>query len=74
MAEYYYNLQTRQVEEGRVSSGFDRMGPYPTYEEARAAMEKAQERTEAWEKADEEWKDAWEGEGEDQDDWDDDEK
>lgn len=67
MSEFYYNVTTGEVEEGRVSSGFDRMGPFATREEAEAAMEHAQEHNEAWDQADKEWKDAWEDEDDEED-------
>ncbi|MGF1647340.1 MAG: SPOR domain-containing protein [Kineosporiaceae bacterium] len=57
MAEYYFNLRTREVEEGRQSPWTDLMGPYPTREAAAAALETAQERTEAEDTRDAEWRD-----------------
>ncbi|NLI18416.1 MAG: SPOR domain-containing protein [Actinomycetales bacterium] len=55
MTEYYFNLETRQVEEGRVSEAMHRMGPYPTREAAEHAMEHARERNAEWEDADRRW-------------------
>lgn len=52
---YYYNLISGQVEKGLVSSWTDRMGPYATQEEAAAALEKARDRSEAWDEADRKW-------------------
>jgi hypothetical protein len=57
MAEYYFNLRTREVEEGRQSPWTDLMGPYPTREAAAAALETARERTEAEDARDAEWRD-----------------
>ena len=54
--EFWFNPETREVEEGRVSPWTDRMGPYPTREAAQAALEKAEARTEAWDEADRRWK------------------
>nr|NLD40358.1 SPOR domain-containing protein [Actinomycetales bacterium] len=61
MDKYYYNLKTGEVELGRKSGAFERMGPYDTYEEAAAALAAAQERTEAWDEADKEWREDWDG-------------
>lgn len=54
--EYFYNLSTGQVEEGRQSHGEDLMGPYPTREAAQNALGTAKARNEAWEDEDREWK------------------
>jgi len=59
--KYYFNLQTGEVEHGKKSGVFERMGPYDTHEEAAAALAAAQERTEAWDEEDKEWKEAWDG-------------
>lgn len=53
--EFYYNLSTGQVEEGRQSTGDQLMGPYPSREEASRALEIAAARNEAWEEEDREW-------------------
>lgn len=47
--EYYFNTRTRMVEKGRQSSWEHLMGPYPSAEEAAAALEIAQMRNEQWE-------------------------
>ncbi|MEX3610164.1 SPOR domain-containing protein [Rothia sp. LK2588] len=48
--QFWYNLQTGQVEEGEGQSVSSHLwGPFPTRGEAEAAMEKAQARNEAWE-------------------------
>lgn len=54
--EYYYNVTTGEVEAGKVSSGLNRMGPYASIEEARAAMERARARNEKWDEDDERWR------------------
>ena len=53
MVEYFYNIRTREVEEGRLSDWSQLMGPYATREEAQDALEKARARNEAWEAQDE---------------------
>jgi hypothetical protein len=55
MPEYYYNLTTGQVEEGKQSSGTELMGPYPTREAAAQALSGAAERNQEWEDQDEQW-------------------
>ncbi|PFG32862.1 hypothetical protein [Sanguibacter antarcticus] len=52
--EFYFNTQTRQVEEGKPSSWTHRMGPYPTREAAAHALETAERRTESWDEDDRE--------------------
>lgn len=54
--EYYFNTQTRMVEKGRLSSWEHVLGPYDTFEEATAAIEKAEHRSDAWDEADAAWK------------------
>jgi hypothetical protein len=53
---YYYNLDTGEVEEGIVSDWTKRMGPYPTRAAAESAMERAAQRTEAWDEDDRRWR------------------
>ncbi len=55
MGEFWFNIATKQVEEGHQSDSRDLMGPYPTREEAENALETARERTEQWDREDEEW-------------------
>lgn len=45
---WWFNLKTQTVEYGRQSHAKDRMGPYATQEEAKRALEIAQERTKQW--------------------------
>ncbi|THJ67531.1 SPOR domain-containing protein [Arthrobacter echini] len=48
MSEYWYNVRTREVEEDRQSDWKQLIGPYPTRAEAENALQKVQERNEAW--------------------------
>lgn len=57
MTEFYFNLETGEVEEGRVSEGLKLMGPYATREEAERALARARARNQEWEDADREWDD-----------------
>ena len=52
--EFYFNTQMHEVEEGRRSDLSVLMGPYPTREAAARALETAHERTEAWDRQDQE--------------------
>ncbi|MBK0330096.1 SPOR domain-containing protein [Brachybacterium halotolerans subsp. kimchii] len=54
-SEFYYNMDTGEVEEGKQSSGSELMGPYPTREKAASALRTAAQRNEAWEGEDEDW-------------------
>ena len=57
---WWYNVRTRQVEQGRGHSrGEDRLGPYQTREEAERALDTVRARNETWEAEDR----AWSGEG-----------
>jgi hypothetical protein len=38
-AEYWFNTKTNTVEVGKQSLSLDRIGPFPTYEEAQNALE-----------------------------------
>lgn len=51
--DYWYNLSSGEVEVGHRSDHSALMGPYPTREAARSALESAKARTEAWDAADE---------------------
>lgn len=55
MADYYYNLETQQVEEGAQSPSTQLMGPYATRGEAAAALKNAARRNEAWDEQDADW-------------------
>jgi len=55
VGEYYYNVETHQVEEGRQSPWTALMGPYPTKEAAEHAMETAGQRSRSWDDDDSRW-------------------
>lgn len=55
MAPFYYNLDSKQVEEGPQSPATELMGPYATREEAEHALQTAQQRNESWDEEDEAW-------------------
>lgn len=66
MGEFYYNLESGQVEEGKSSDVFERMGPYATREEAANALKSAEARNDRWDEEDKAWNE-WDEDGEDQD-------
>lgn len=51
--EFYYNVATGEVEQGKVSDWAGRMGPYPSREAAEHALETASRRSAAWDEQDE---------------------
>lgn len=51
--QYWFNLSTRQVEQGRQSPGADRAGPFATAEEAARAPELLTQRSQSWQEDDE---------------------
>jgi len=53
--EFWFNTATGQVEQGRQTSWEHLMGPYPTRAEAQAALERARERSRAWDEEDDAW-------------------
>ena len=55
--EWYYSLKTGKVVGPEEARAADRLGPYPDKETAARALEIARERTEAADRADEEWAD-----------------
>ena len=58
--KYYYNLEIHQVEQGKISSYDNRIGPYDTREEAEHALEIAKERNrvaDAYDEQDDRWRD-----------------
>lgn len=57
MPDFYYNLDTHQVEEGPQSPSTSLMGPYASREEAQRALSIAAQRNDSWEQDDA----AWEG-------------
>jgi hypothetical protein len=46
--EWYYCVKHHKVEEGPECAAKDRLGPYPTREEAEHAMETAASRNKEW--------------------------
>ena len=52
MAEYWFNLYTRQVEDGPQEDYRQLLGPYSTREEAAHALERAAENTKRWDDED----------------------
>ncbi|OSQ03025.1 hypothetical protein [Corynebacterium diphtheriae] len=57
-AQWFFNIETGEVEQEKASSFSNRMGPYASAEEARHALEIAQARNEAADaedEKDEEW-------------------
>lgn len=55
MAEYFFNITTSQVEEGRQSPGSELIGPYATPEEASKALETIAKRNEKLDEEDAVW-------------------
>ena len=53
MTEYWYNVNTHEIEEDAMSDWSQLIGPYKTRDEAEHALEKVKARNEAWEKGDE---------------------
>ena len=51
--KYWYNLETGDVEFGRLSPAVDRAGPFDTEEEARRAPEIFRENARRWQEDDE---------------------
>jgi len=51
--DYWYNVNTHEVEEGPQSDWTQLIGPYATRAEAAAAPEKVKARNEAWDEQDE---------------------
>lgn len=56
--QYWYNTKTGQVEKGRQSSWENRMGPYATEAEARAALDTAAARSAQWDRDDADWRES----------------
>lgn len=59
--EFWVNLATGEVEQGRLSPAAQRMGPYPTRAAAEHAFEQAEARNQAWDEADRAWNDDGDG-------------
>jgi len=56
MAEYWFCLTHHRVEGEEGCRSADRLGPYPSEAEASRALEKVEERNEAWD-SDPDWND-----------------
>lgn len=58
MTEWYYNIRTGEVEEGKQSNAADLDGPFATREDAARATEIIAERARRWaaEEAQDDWK------------------
>ena len=54
--QWWFNTETRQVEQGRQSHYTHLMGPYESRDAAAAALATAQQRTESWDSDDEKWR------------------
>ena len=50
--DWWFNLRTQQVEQGQGDPNGERLGPYATREEAEGALGRMHERTEAFDKQD----------------------
>lgn len=63
MNEFYFCLEHQRVESAADRCRADnRMGPYPTAEDAQNWKEQVERRNEAWDDADEEWE-SWDDTG-----------
>ncbi|GAA1122235.1 SPOR domain-containing protein [Citricoccus alkalitolerans] len=54
MSEYWYNVVTKQVEEGPQSDWSKLLGPYQSRAEAESAIAQVQANNERWDDAEEE--------------------
>jgi hypothetical protein len=52
MTEYWFNVRTHEIEEDRQSDWSQLIGPYTTRAEAEKALEKVQQRNDAWDRDD----------------------
>lgn len=55
--EFWLDLRTGEITEGRVSPAAHRMGPYSTREAAQHAFDTAAQRNESWDEEDKRWED-----------------
>ncbi len=53
--QYFFNIDTGEVEVGRQSDWRHLLGPYPTREAAERALATARENTERWDEEDRRW-------------------
>lgn len=63
MGDYWYNITTGEVEQGAKSSWKHLLGPYASYAEAARALEKVEQRNEAWDSEDEDAAEHWDDDG-----------
>jgi hypothetical protein len=55
--QFWFNTQTGQVETDETKGqGKDLLGPYASREEAAQALDRARQRTEAWDEEDRRWR------------------
>jgi len=54
--EYFFNTETRQVEQGRQSTWEHLLGPFDTADEAQRAVDIAADKSDAWDEADRAWR------------------
>lgn len=54
-SEYWFNTETGQVEEGRVSDWSVVLGPYPSRDAAAHALDTARRKSAAWDSEDRDW-------------------
>ena len=55
--QFWFNTRTGQVETDETKGqGKDLLGPYASREEAAQALDRARERTEAWDEEDRRWR------------------
>lgn len=52
---FWFNTETGEVEEGRVSDWSVVLGPYPTRDAAAHALDTARARSSTWDREDREW-------------------
>ena len=57
VTEYWFNTESRQVEEGHQSDWKNLMGPYPHARAGRAGAGDGRANTERWDREDAEWQD-----------------
>ena len=49
--QWWYNLETHEVEQGMISQSYDRVGPFPSREAAEHALDTIAENNRKWEEA-----------------------
>ncbi|TFD91758.1 SPOR domain-containing protein [Cryobacterium lactosi] len=51
--QFWYNMRTGAVEKGMLSPSVDRVGPFPTFDEATHALDKLRANSAKWAEEDE---------------------